>query len=420
MTQTLRQLESTADETALVGNLIVPCTNALRGLQGRSGAFLRQLDTARRVLEDLRPSITGLCRRFGQTELGTALEADLSDWVRRGLDTPPAFERTRAAYRTPAADGPTFFFGPVCAADGSASRDTFIEAFLAWREEPEECRRVKEMFSPTDFRCQPARVLRATEGIVSGNAIVFSPQNIAGRGAVARPNEDLCFFNKFSRIYHEYTLPNIRRLFGDADALFGGETWLSGDLGPEDCYRARCVVGYLRQHFSRRGPRLGESLRSRFNWFAGLLEEIKVDCDTAMACLEAGVPFGREAFQFTLFERLLRCPRPLEATKFNDAGSGVFLFEWFYAKDAIGVTGDGRLRIGLEAVCDALRALIEATESLGRLSNDAVYIAGAKALVRHHLPEGAHGERFALPEAYRSLAGAPPHTDALRFDRLEY
>ncbi len=74
----------------------------------------------------------------------------------------------------------------------------------------------------------------------------------------------------------------------------------------------------------------------------------------------------------------------------------------------------------IDAVCDALRALIAATKSLGRLADDAACVAGAKALVRHYLPEGPHGERFALPEAYRSLAGAPPHTDAPRFDRLEY
>ncbi len=61
--------------------------------------------------------------------------------------------------------------------------------------------------------------------------------------------------------------------------------------------------------------------------------------------------------------------------KFNDAGASAFLFEWFYAKGAIGA-------------------------------------AGTKALVRHCLPEGARGERFTLPEAYRSLAGAPPRTDA--------
>lgn len=420
MTQTLRQLEISADGTAQVGNLVVPCMNALRGMQGRDGEFVRDLGTARRVLEDLGPSIAGIYRRFGQEELATALEADLPEWLRRGLDTPPVFSRTRAAYRTPVADGPVFFFGPVRAAEEPASRSCFLEAFLAWREEPEECRRVAALFPVSHIRRQPARILRATEGIASGNDIVFSAEYIAGRGAVTRPGDGLCFFNKFNRIYHERTLPVIRRLFGRADAFFGGGTWASGDLTPEECYRARCVVCYLRQHFTHMNSRPGEHPRTGPDWCASLLQETAVDCRTALACLEAGVPFGREAFQFTLFERLLGDPRQPGAAKFNGAGPGVFLFEWFYAKGAIGAAGNGRLRIGLEAVCDALRALIEATDSLGRLTDDAACVAGAKALVRHYLPEGARGERFTLPEAYRSLAGAPPRTDAPWFDRLEY
>ncbi len=127
-----------------------------------------------------------------------------------------------------------------------------------------------------------------------------------------------------------------------------------------------------------------------------------------------------EVFQFTLFEWLLRHPRRLEAMKYDGAGSGGFLFEWFYAKDAIGVVGDGRLGICLDAVCDALRALIDTIDSLDLLTDDAAYIAGAKALIRHHLPEGDQGERVDLPMVYRSLAGATPRTEVLRFDRLEY
>ncbi len=146
----------------------------------------------------------------------------------------------------------------------------------------EECRRVAALFPVSRIGRQPARVLRATEGVARGNGIVFSADNIAGRGALARPGDDLCFFNKFNRIYSECTLPVIRRLFGGADALFGGETWASGDLTPEECYRARCVVCYLRQHFTHMSSRPGARPRTGPDWCVRLLQETAVDCGTAL------------------------------------------------------------------------------------------------------------------------------------------
>ncbi|MEQ8965570.1 MAG: DUF6421 family protein [Azospirillaceae bacterium] len=395
--------------------------DALRPLQDASGAVTGDRAKAAELLETAVDGVRQAARLLDQEAFASALAADVAAWRSTGLATPPLFDRTRDAYRPPAGNGPTLFAGPVLATNGPAPRGHFLELFLAWRDEPAECDAVAGDWPHPKNKCQSTRLILASRGFSSGNCIVFFPENIAAAGAPTGQDYALFFFNKFHRIYHEQTLPELRRLFGPADRLTGAGNWVSGTLGEAACYRARCVWGYLHDCFHHRGPRpLDAHLHVKLNWFTGLLEEIKVDAETALACLDGAVPHGEAILQFVLFERMLRYPRQPDATRNFDSATGVLLYEWLRDKGAIHPAEEGRLAIDRSRLADALAALVDEVLRLEMIGDDSRYKTEARTLVRGLLPEGASGERFAVPARFAADIGLTARPETLDFESLAY
>jgi hypothetical protein len=401
---------------------VLPRVAAFRALQRPDGTVAGPTGTASDLLDRLVPAVRRAAELTGVAGIGEAFALDTRDWQARGLDQPPAYDRSLRVYRPPAGDGLTFFAAPLVATNGPAPRGHFMECFLAHREEPDECRRLERSHPHPKNKCQSMRMVRASRGFEEGNCIVFFPENVASSSKVEHQDYALFFFNKFQDIYLTLTMPVVERIFGEHDLVTGEDRWRSAAMEASDCYRARCVWGYLHDYFHHIGPRpLDENLRVKLNWFVGVLEEIKVDCQTMLACLEPDVPFGTEVFEFALFERMLRYPQqPDWATNF-DAGTGVLLFEWLRRQGALALDGGPRLRFDRASLTGALTGLIERIVELEREPDDAAYRARAKEFVRGMLPAPPEaGPRFTMPEGYRTLVDVTPADVDLTFTALAY
>ena len=388
--------------------------DAFRTLQTETGALAEPTDAAVASLRMIAADFHDLAIRAGRADVGAAVRADVDRWIVRGLDRTPAFDATREALIPPADGEDVVVLAPILATNGPAPRGHFLEFFWAFRDEPAVCDEAAAAFPHPKNKCQSLRLRAASAGFMTGNCIVFFPENIAGRDLVESQNYAMFFFNKFQAIYERHTLPVVERLLGRSDTLFGHAARASAAMDPADCYAARCLWGYLHDYFHHQGPRpFDENLQLKLNWFRGLLEEIKCDAQTALAVHRERLPFHEAIFEFVLFERMFRYPRQPDCARNFDAGTGVFLFEWLADRDAI-TAAEGRLALDPGKLLDGLDELVARIESIESL-DDIPYRVDARALVRDYLPEGAEGDRFAVPPRYRALVGGGADQALIRF-----
>ncbi len=383
----------------------------LRLCQTKSGAILEsRLNEARKLVERVAHNAQLLNSRYMSTQVGQAFAADLAAWTEAGLTSRPDFTGYRDSLEAPANGEMIFALAPYLLANGPNGRGYFFEYFLAKREEPSACLEVARQYPHPNNICQSLQVLRGSPGISEGTSIVFFPENIAAPEVPKTQRFAMFFFSKFFFIYNELTVPEIHRLFGADDLFFGGAGWTSENLSRPENYVARCIWGYLHDRFHHLGPRpFNENITLKMNWFVGLLEEIKVDAQSALACLDSDIPFGREVFEFILFERSLRYPKQPDAPTNFDSGTGYFLFSLLLETGAYRPAGAGRLTTDLASVRACLQNLVAEIEALERLDTDA-YRAAAEAFVRRYLPQGEGRARYRPPAqvcAHLEFVGKP-------------
>ncbi len=340
---------------------------------------------------------------FIQTQgdvLAEAFQKDLGDWIVAGLDTAPCFDRFRDALRPPAQGEQMFALMPVLATNGPLPRGHFLEFFLAIRDDPPECERATQAYPHPKNKCQSVRLLEASRGFAQGNCLVFFPENIQTRSKTTSQNYAVFFFSKFHSIFQAQTMPLARQAFGDQGLLLGDTAWHGARLTAEETYRARSLWGYLHDYFHHQGPRpLDEHLPLKCRWATGLLEEIKVDSQVVLGCLDGSVEFGAAITEFILLERLLRYPSEPDATRNFDAASGVLLWVHLTRCAALRCEGDHFILVR-EALGDALRSLVAAIHAIEHEADDDQYLDAVTNFVRQHLPVGARGEHFAFPDCH--------------------
>lgn len=384
---------------------LVPLVDAFRALQDPTGAVTgdeREADRLLgRILETYRELAPVAAVPPEQVE---AVVADVGRWRAQGLARPPAFEALLDAYGPPADGEGTLVCAPLVATNGPAPRGKFLECLFAVRDEVSEVRALERVYPHPKNGCQSMRLLAGSAGLITGNCIVFFPENIAHAREHVETTFAQFFFNKFHKIYQELTLPHVRRVTGTG-------AWSSGALDSEQTFHARSVWGYLHDYHHYRGPRpWDEAMEFKLRFFPGLLEEIKVDAQTALECGRASVPYGREVVEMMLLERMFRYPGQPDAPTNFDAGTGLLIFEWL-ASDGRGVQLDGdRVRLDIDGCLEGLEALV--AEILdAEAAPDQDYPARAEALVRRFIAPGEQGRRLSVPERYgRTVraAGAAP------------
>lgn len=408
----------TKETVAYVTDRVVPLVHAFRELQDTSGKVVSDLQTAQTILNCLRGPVRSAYAMAGTSlACADAFEADINAWLERGLDSVPQFDHSLASYAPPGQGEITFFIAPFLATNGPAPRGAFLECFLALHEEPQELAQVTaDMFHPDSKSvCSAGRLLAGSKGLMSGNCIVFFPENVATAKKVESQSFSFFFLNKFQRIFLAETLPRAQHFFAD-------QSWASEKLTPKQCYSARAIWCYVHDYFHQCGPRPFDSnLQVKMNFFVGLLEETKVDCQAAVTAYQQKVPFGREIVEFIVLERLLRYPNQPDASRNFDAGCGIFLFEWLLQEGHGLYETESGVRIDIDACVAGMAILAEKIEALEYTTDNAEYRRLAKNFVRTLLPESTDGARFTIPERYSRVTRSlqTEHT-LLHFADLPY
>ncbi|MFJ8131570.1 DUF6421 family protein [Streptomyces hydrogenans] len=397
---------------------VVPAVDALRELRtgrqaaGRAdgGAPAVTDEEVRRAVDAVITAVEGLRGLMSDTQIAATC-AELRAWRETGCEGVPHFDATRDAVPAPEDGEAAAYVGPVTLPN-SDQHDVHIEAFSVVREDPESTPRLQADYPHPKAVFQSTRLLSASRGLREGNCVVFFPENIPAATRCTDQNFAWFFFNRHTEIYAQ-TLAITERLCGPGSPFAGETALVSADVDPETTYQARCVWGYMHDYFHHTGPRpLDEHLAIKTTWRPGLLEELKVDMKSAIACFEEQVPHGPLVFEYIILERLFRYPAQPEPLRNFDAGTGFALGTWLAAKGLFGQDAQGRGSLGSKAeIVESVRELVGLIEEIERNEDDAAYKAEAVDFLFGTLlrrPE-TKPDRYGGPLAPLALWGAEVH-----------
>ena len=385
----------------------VPLVHELQVYQRADGSVEpRHRVSAAQALSALRDELRD-SSLFGGSSL-EALDHDLEDWCAAGIESVPRFDASRDAIEGPDDKELALFAGPAFMPN-SDTRAPLFQLVLVMRDEPDSLRGVRKHYPHPESACQMIRVLAGSRQAKEGQCVVLFPENIPASTKVTRQKFAWFFMNKHIPTY-QWTLAQIRERCGDS--LFAeGEPLASPNLDAEGIYDTRCCWAHLHEHHHQFGPRpLARNLAVKTQWYTGLLEELKVDCQSLQACLrDVAMPYRLEVFEFVLFDRLFRYPTAVDANRNSDAGAGVLLGTWLLRNGALKGNGD-RLQLASRAeTVRAVDALVGEILALEELDDEATYTKEAESFALSVLdpPSGAD-DKYAKPADWLSSVFAVP------------
>lgn len=393
-----------SDAVSDFANKIVPRVDLIRSAQ-EDGKIVDLSDE----FNELREIVSGLSALMPPEQIQATI-SDLGAWADSGFQGNPKFDATRDSVPAPQDGEFAAFIGPVILPNGD-SKGPFIEAFAVVRQDADCTEELQSLYPHPKAVFQSTKLLSASSGLRDGNCVVFFPENIPAATPCVSQQFAWFFFNRHAHIY-EQTLDITARLCG-AGSPFAGETSLRSEkVDPETVYQARCVWGYMHDYFHHTGPRpLDQNLRIKTRWRTGLLEELKVDMKSAIACHEEDVPYGDIIFEYIILERLFRYPAEPRPLRNFDAGTGFALGTWLADHRLFTTDGsDRRLLGGKSDIVASVKDLIKLIEDIERISEDEAYRVKAEDfLFRNLLLEPSEGNRYGGPRCAKSLWGAEIH-----------
>lgn len=298
-----------------------------------------------------------------------AFDQDVAAWRAAGLESPPRFDASRDAIEGPDDKELALFAGPAFMPN-SDTRQPLFQLVLIMRDEPDSLRGVRERYPHLESACQSTRVLAGSRQATQGQCVVLFPENIPASSTVTRQKFAWFFMNKHIPTY-QWTLSQIRERCG-SNLFAEGDPLASPALDAEGMYDTRCCWAHLHEHHHNVGPRpLASNLALKTQRYAGLLDELKVDCQTVQVCLrDTAIPYRWEVLEFVLFDRLFRYPCAGDALRNADAGAGVLLGTWLLRRGAL-TAGSGPAQLisraetvrAIDALVDQIFALDELDEA---------------------------------------------------------
>jgi Family of unknown function (DUF6421) len=383
---------------------IIPKVDLIRAAQatGSVGDFSSDFDELRDILSEF----TALM----PDDQIQATISDLTAWADSGFADDLRFDATRDSVPAPEDGQPAAFIGPVILPNGN-STGPFIEAFAVVRQDADCVGELQSSYPHPKAAFQSTKLLAASRGLRDGNCVVFFPENIPA--AKPCPSQPFAwfFFNRHVRIY-EHTLAITARLCGEGSPFAGEPELGSARVDQETVYQARCVWGYLHDYFHHTGPRpLDQHLALKTRWRTGLLEELKVDMKSAIACHDERVPYGDIIFEYIILERLFRYPAEPRPLRNFDAGTGFALGTWLAGHGLFSTDATGRRRLAPKAgIVESVRELVGLIEEIERVPEDDAYRGKAEDFLFDTLllPPG-DGNRYGGPRCAPSLWGAEVH-----------
>lgn len=385
-----------------VANELAPLVNSFRVLQQKDGSVSKDRELAATLLLKILDMSGHVYSEISKTDEFHLLQRDVQDWLHKGLDKKPNFRRVAGSLRPPL-DGEMFFaVAPVRCPNSYPPHGFFLECALAEADEPKSLKYLRERYNhKKNNPCQSTRLLAASRGFEKGNCIVLFPENVSTFDKVSSQEYAVFFFNKFQKIYTSETLTAAKTLFDlDQQDLF------SIKLDGCQTYEARCVWGYLHDYFHHVGVRpLDKNLNVKTNWYAGLLEEIKVDCEAALACLEDDrIPYGSSVYEFIVLDRLCRYPLQVDSLSNFDSGTGLLLMAWLSDQGCFRRTSTSALQVRAKSISSALRSLVNRITNIESEPDDDVYLRNARTFVESQIGQGRHGERYLQPSEHPTLS----------------
>ncbi|MCG7498655.1 DUF6421 family protein [Vibrio sp. Of7-15] len=361
---------------------IVVLTNKLAALQNEQGQIAKADEKkAIVIIEQLLNFLRSDQAAFISEGYRLSLIADITTWVDKGVDKQPEFGVSRDALELPDNGGLFYFLGPLRLANGNRNGWKF-ETFLSLRDEPSSPQ-YQEMYNKyphPKYICQSSHLLIGSKGLMESNNIVFFPENIQSKSPVERQKYAVFFFNKFYRTYNSISVP-VAETFFDKSFI---KNRTKGNV--QENYEARCVWGYLHDYYHHMGPRpFDEHIDIKTKWYSGLLEEIKVDLQTLLCCLQdETIPYRLEVAEFILVDRMFRYPVERNWSRNFDSGTGLLMLSWFKEAQALLVNKAGKMHLDLAQLEPVAKDIIDSITAIELLENSS-YLAQARELVATHL-----------------------------------
>ena len=326
-----------------------------------------------------------------------AFDHDLAKWRAAGLDSVPLFDASRDAIEGPGDKELSLFAGPAFMPN-SGTRAPLFQLVLIMRDEPESLDEVRRTYPHLQSACQSTRVLTGSRHAREGQCVVLFPENVLASSAVIRQKFAWFFMNKHVPTY-QWTLDRIHERCG-GNLFAEGDPLASPQLDHEGVYDTRCCWAHLHEHHHQVGPRpLARNLALKTQAYTGLLEEMKVDCQSVQACLrDATIPYRWEVIEFVLFDRLFRYPCADDAERNDDSGAGILMGTWLLRHGVVTPAGDGRVQLASRA--EAGRAIDELVGEILALEelDEAAYTKGSREFTLSVLdPPEQDGDLFAKP-----------------------
>ncbi|HEY1914924.1 MAG TPA: DUF6421 family protein [Streptosporangiaceae bacterium] len=373
----------------------VPLIHELQRYQRDDGSVdPRHFDAAAAALTALRAELHASALYPPRSR--AALDHDLAAWRAAGLDTPPRFDAVRDAIEGPGDKEYALFAGPAFMPNSGTTGPLF-QLVLIMRDEPATLDRLRENYPHMESACQSTRVLAGTRQATQGQCVVLFPENVLAATPVVRQKFAWFFMNKHIPT-HQWTLERIQERCGDS--LFAeGDPLASPQLDSDGMYDTRCCWAHLHEHHHQVGPRpLARNLALKTRPYTGLLEEMKVDCQAAAACLrDDTIPYRWEVLEFVLFDRLFRYPCGGDALSSDDAGAGVLLGTWLLRHGAVKeVSGRPRLASRAETV-HAIDALVAEVLAIEERDDDAYQQAAKEFTLSVLDPPANDSDLYAKP-----------------------
>lgn len=377
---------------------IIPYINIIKSYQSKDGSIIDGKVYIEKTLYLLNEKVSYIYKATNNEILAKSFEQDIQIWIDTGLEYKPDFINSLETLNAPNNHELVMFVGPVKCPNGPKPTGYFFESILAQRYEPQLLQEIEKILPHPGSGCQSCKLITGSSGVIEGNCIVFFPENISTKEKINNQSFAVFFFNKFQKIWMNET---IKR----ANILIDRSNWVSTSLTPEDCYTVRSIWGYLHDYFHHNGPRpLNENLQSKMNFHSGILEEIKVDCESILTLDKYSLPYKHELLEFVILERLIRYPGQPDALTNFDAGTGYFLFEWLLKNgSSLKINKSENLEINFELMLNDITKLVEKIVSIEKIDDDDEYKKSAKSLVMKYLPNGEGDARFSTPKSYGNL-----------------
>lgn len=379
-----------------ISTQLIPLINEFQRYQSPTGAIINDRSRAEKLLDDIIAVTHTILTGLGQGDYAKYLISDLNEWKARGLDKEPFFDSSLAHFVIPEDGEMTFCLAAIATPNSCHQKGYWLECFLAQRKEPAVIKKIEADIPHPKNVSQTVCLLTSSVGFSTGRCLVFFPENVKTREKIIDQSFALFFFDKFHKIYTQDTICR-------AENIFNLNEIYSKEIDEESCYAARTVWGYLHDYYHHCGNRpFDKNIHVKMNFWAGILEEIKVDCKTILTLQEKKYPWWQEITEFILFERLARYPAQHDATRNFDSATGVFLFTWLKRKKfsfTSDVNGEKPV-LNLIECLQGIRILVDEIEQLELIEDDTAFKKAVEYYVKSILASGSGEAKYNLPEDY--------------------